>query len=129
MPNKGVPELAKFHTWMESDGIARTEVKQDVEIFLNDAKENTVIVETFFNGKKFPLLVDIRNIKSISPEAQEHFTIKERKSVVCAYAMVVASSSSRMIGNFFLTFRKPSVPVKLFNEEDKALEWLRTFIA
>ena len=41
-------ELGKFHTWMESDGIARTVVKPGAEIFLQDAKENTAAVEAFF---------------------------------------------------------------------------------
>ncbi len=121
-------ELGKFHTWMESDGIARTVVKPGAEIFLQDAKENTAMIETFHNEKKFPLLVDMRNIKSISSEAREHFTLKGRESVVNAYAMVLSSSLSRMIGNFFLSFHKPIVPVKLFDHEDKALIWLKGFI-
>jgi len=121
-------ELKKFLTWIESDGVARTLVKPDAEIFLQDAKENTAAVETFYHGKKFPLLVDIRKIKSISDDARAHFTLKGRESVVNAYAMVLSSSLSRMIGNFFLTFEKPAVPVKLFNHEDKALAWLKQFI-
>ena len=127
MMNTEKSEPGKFHTWMESDGIARTVVRQGAEIFLQDAQENTAAVEAFYNGKKFPLLVDIRNIKSISDQAREHFTLQGRESVVNAYAMVLSSSLSRMIGNFFLTFHRPAVPVKLFNREEEALEWLRGF--
>jgi hypothetical protein len=128
IPDKEVIELAKFHTWIGTDGIARTVVKQNAEIFLQDAKENTAAIETFYNGKKFPLVVDIRKIKSISSEAREHFTLKGRESVVVAYAMILSSSLSRMIGNFFLSFHKPVVPVKLFDGEEKALAWLKNFI-
>ncbi len=128
VPDKEVTELPKFHTWMGSDGIARTVVKPDAEIFLQDAKENTAAIEIFYTGKKFPLLVDIRNIKSISPEAREHFSLKGRESVVKVYAMLLSSSLSRMIGNFFLSFHKPAVPVKLFDHEEKALVWLRSFM-
>lgn len=112
---------------MGSDGIARTKVKSGAEIFLKDAKENTAVIETFYNGKKFPLLVDIRNIKSISPEAREHFTLKGRESVVKAFALILSSAISRIIGNFFLSFHKPAVPVKLFDREEKALAWLKDF--
>ena len=128
LPNKGTNELGKFHTWMESDGIVRTVVKPNAEVLLQDAEQNTATVATFFNGKKIPLLVDIRNIKSISPDAREHFTLKGRESVVNAYALILSSSLSRMIGNFFMTFHKPAVPVRLFNHEDKALAWLKGFI-
>ena len=128
LPNKGTNELGKFHTWMESDGIARTVVKPNAEVLLQDAEQNTATVATFFNGKKFPLLVDIRNIKSISPDAREHFTLKGRESVVNAFAILMSSSLSQMIGNFFLTFQNPAVPVKLFNHEQEALAWLARFI-
>ena len=113
---------------MGSDGIARTMVKPGAEIFLQDAQENTAAVETFFNGEKFPLLVDIREIKSISAEAREHFSLRGRESVVTAYAMMLSSSVSRMIGNFFLSFYNPAVPVKLFDREEEALVWLKSFI-
>ena len=121
-------ELRAYHTWMGNDGIARTMVKPNAEILLQDAEENTTAVETFYSQKKFPLLVDLRGIKSISPEAREHFTLKGRDSVVSAYAMVLSSSLSRMIGNFFMNFHKPAVPAKLFNREDDAVAWLKRFI-
>lgn len=127
VPDKDKIELGKFYTWMGPDGIARTQVKPGAEIFIQDAKENTAAIETFYSGKKFPLLVDIREIKSISPEAREHFTLKDRESVVKAFAMLLSSSLSRIIGNFFLSFHKPVVPVKLFDNEKKALAWLSGF--
>jgi len=128
MSNKEVIELSKFLTWIGSDGIVRTKVKPDAEICLKDAQKNTAVIETFYTGKKFPLLVDIRDIKSITREAREHFTLKDRESVVNAFALVLSSSLSRMIGNFFLSFNKPRVPVKLFVHEDVALVWLKSFI-
>lgn len=126
-PLEGVLELKKYHTWMGEDGIARTIVKPGAEIFIQDAKENTAAVASFFREQKFPLLVDIRQIKSISSDAREHFSIRGRESVVNAYAIVTASALSRMIGNFFLLFHKPVVPVKLFNREEDALRWLKNF--
>lgn len=127
LPDNNVMELAKFYTWMGSDGIARTKVKPNAEIFIQDAKENTALIETFYNNKKLPLIVDMRDIKSVSSEAREHFTLNGRDSVVAAFAMLTSSSLSRMIGNFFLSFHKPKVPVKLFIREDKAIEWLKPF--
>ncbi len=34
---------------------------------------------------------------------------------------------SPVIRNFFLGINKPPYPVTLFNSEEKALEWLKTF--
>ncbi len=47
---------------------------------------------------------------------------------ITAIAMLINSPGSRIIGNFFLGINKPSVPTKLFNEKNKAIEWLKQFV-
>jgi hypothetical protein len=117
-----------YRTWMGVDGIARTVVKNDAEVGLNEALENTQAVNTLFKGKKFPLLVDARNIKFISKEARDHFSLRNRDSVVNAFAILIYSPVSRIIGNFFMGLSKPAVPARLFNEEEEALKWLTKFL-
>ncbi len=118
--NIEVLELEKFRTWMGDDGISRTKVRENATVLLADAKQNTEAVQTFYKGVKFPLMVDIRNINSISPEAREHFTLKGRETVINSFAIVHSSALSRIIGNFFLTFNAPPIPVRLFKREEKA---------
>lgn len=123
-----VIEIAKFYTWMGEDGIARTMVKEGADISLEDAKENTLAMEQLYEGETFPLMVDTRKVKYISKEARDHFSIKNRKSVVCAFALVIGSPLSRIIGNFFMGLNKPSVPMKLFTNEKDAIRWLKQFL-
>jgi len=124
-----VIEIAKYYTWMGNDGIVRTVAKAGAEITLEDAKENTVAVETFYYGKTYPLLIDGRKVKSISKEARDHFSLKGRKSTVSSFAILVKSPLSRIIGNFFMGLNKPTVPVKLFDDEKEAIKWLKQFIS
>lgn len=123
-----VIEVEKFFTWMSADGIMRTRVKPNAEIFVEHALENTKAVEQFFYGKKFPLIVDIREIKSISKEARDHFSMKDRKSAVSSIAIIINSQLSRIIGNFFMGLNKPAVPVKLFSSELEAVKWSKQYL-
>jgi hypothetical protein len=36
---------------------------------------------------------------------------------------------SRALGNFFLGLNKPSMPTRLFDDQEQALAWLRGFRA
>jgi len=73
-------------------------------------------------------LVDLRDINSITKEARDHFSMRDRKPAVSAIAMLVKSPVSSIIGNFFLGLNKPSVPTHLFTSEVKAVNWLEQFI-
>jgi hypothetical protein len=99
--------------------------KANAEVNLEDAKENTRIIEEYYYGKKFPLFVDGRNVKSISKEARDHFSLKGRESVINCFAMIVSSPLSRIIASFFIGINRPTVPVKMFDDEKKAVEWLK----
>lgn len=110
---------------MGEDGIGRTRTKPQAEINLEDAEENTRAVQQLYEGTKFPLLVDARSVKYISKEARDHFSIRNRETVLSGFALLIDSPLSRIIGNFFMGLNKPSVPMKLFTDEKAALQWLK----
>lgn len=121
-------ETKKYFTWIGEDGICRTVVKPQAEITLEDAIENTEAVDTFYNGRKFPLLIDSRPIKSMTREARKHFSTNDRVSHVNSFGIIVNSSISRVVGNFFIGMNKTPIPAKLFDSEEKAIEWLKTYL-
>ncbi len=122
LPETGYHETTCFFTWMGEDGIARTQTKEGAVIEIDNAIENSKIVndlaEPFYS-----LIVDSRAMKSMTKEAREHFTLKGRKSNVCSIAIIADSALSRMIANFFLGVSKPEVPVRIFSNEQNAIEW------
>lgn len=117
-------ELRCYFTWMGEDGIARTKVKKNSEVVLEDAMENSKVVNSFFVDEKFPLLIDARGIKSMTREARTFFTTNGRETNTMAFAILIDSSVSRVVGNFFLGINKPAVPTKLFSNEKEAIKWL-----
>jgi hypothetical protein len=127
LQNEFTIELEAYYTWMGNDGIARTKVKRDAEVSITDAKKNSEAVNSL-PGERFPLIVDTRQIKSISKEAREYFSMNNRDSCVTAFAIIIDSPISRIIGNFFMSLNKPRVPAKLFNEEASAIKWLKGYL-
>lgn len=123
-----VIELRAYSTWMGDDGIARTKVKPSSEVTIIDAKENSIAVNSLSNGNNYPLLIDTRDIRSISKEARDFFSMNNRKSNVTAFAILIDSPLSKIIGNFFMGLNKPRVPVQLFTSETDALTWLKSFL-
>lgn len=120
--------LTCYFTWMGEDGIARTKVKKGSEVKLEHAQENSRVVNGFYVDSKFPLLIDARGIKSMEREARAFFTTNGRKTNTLAFAIIIDSSVSKVVGNFFLGINKPAVPTKLFSNESTALEWLNKFL-
>jgi hypothetical protein len=118
-------ETKFFRTSLEPGKFILTRVKADAEIELEDAKANTAAVIEISKGENFPILVDLREIKSITKEAREHFSMKGRKPHVTAIAMLINSPVSKIVGNFFLSLNHPIVPTRLFTSEQEAIYWMK----
>ena len=118
-------EVTCYHTWQGEDGIVRTKIKPGSEVTIKEARENSDAVNSFYYGTKFPLLIDARGIKSMSREARNQFSTKGRETGAKAFAIIIDSSLSRVIGNFFMGINKPPVPTRLFENEADAESWLK----
>ena len=116
--------------WMKDDNITRTSWDANTLVSVEDAwahlEAGKKINET--RGlKRSPLLVDLSNIKSLSREVRLIFSGEATMKVCIAAALLIKSSMSRIIGNFFLGLNKSIYPVKLFSSEEEALKWLINF--
>ena len=114
--------------WLGNDGIVRAVMHPGAEDNLGTAKENIAAGIKVSGGKKRPLLLDMSRIKMIDHAARDYYAHNERREgSEKAVALVVKSPLSRMFGNFFLGLNKPVVPTKLFNDQGKAVAWLKRF--
>lgn len=124
-PPANAVDIKDFLTWMGSDGICRTMVKKGADIDLASAKENTQAVNSFFKGRHYPIIIDSSDIHSMSREARKHFSTNGRVTSINSMAILVSSSLSKVIGNFFMGLNKSDVPARLFNNEQEAIIWLK----
>lgn len=120
-------ELEKAYLFLIEEGFTILRFKDQVDFEIEDAIEVDDKTYEFVEGKSFVTLVDARNIRSnISHEAREFFaTDKKIVAIRKAQAIVVNNLHSRLIANFYMTFHKPTNPIKIFSDYDKAENWVR----
>ena len=121
-------ESGSSYFWLDDAGILVI-VNKPVAVHTEaDALTDVAIAMDISAGTPRPLLVDISDVKSMSRDAREIYANVSSEERVRAVALVTRSAISRILGNFFVSFNKPSVPIKIFSDADTARKWLLTFI-
>lgn len=98
------------------------------EVTGDDAHDNLTQLERLIPGRRAPVLVDLRPIRSQSAEARAVFAGPEATNVTIAVGLVIGSPLSRVLGNFYMGFNRPQTPSRLFSSVADAEAWLRTFL-
>jgi hypothetical protein len=121
-------EIRSQRIWLDDDGIIHAELRAHVDVGLEDAREAIRSIGTICGERRKPVLVDIRDIKSMSRDARVYFAGEETAKFESAVALLLKSPLTRAIGNFFLGLNKTLFPTRLFTDEEEALSWLRSFL-
>ena len=114
--------------YIGADGILRSIMLPGDEETLADAEENVRASVGLSNGRRYPVLADGRQTRSVDRAARLHYAGPELTATILAMAVVVASPVQRVIANFFLRLHKPPYPCRLFTVEAEALAWLQGFM-
>jgi len=113
---------------MTEEGIIEQELPVSVDITLDDSKEDLAVYKVFCKEKKRPLMVDIRNIRTIQRESRLLYSSDEAARYISATALLVGNPVSRIMANFFLGINRAKHPVKLFTSKKQATVWLRGYL-
>lgn len=113
---------------LRSDGIIHLEIKDDVEVAEEDIREMNAAVGKIGEGRKYPNLITVGKYTSVSKEARDFAASEEANIFTLADGYVLHSFHQKILGNFFMKFNKPKVPVRFFTEENEAVEWLKEFL-
>jgi len=76
--------------------------------------------------KKFPLVLDMRKLKSIDKGCREYLARPECMEKLWAGAFIVESLFQEITGTLYLNLHKPPIPAKLFRKEKEAIEWIQS---
>jgi len=112
--------------WIEDD-IVFGEYLPNVQLTLEAVKTSIEARIEFTKGKPHLFLCDLTPVKSATKEARDFSSKDIGIQGITAGALIVNSSVSKIIGNFFLSINKPSAPAKLFTDKAEALKWLQQF--
>ena len=122
----GVVTHPKFRMWLRPDGIAVVAWVPGVTALLEDAIACLEATARVTGGRRCPLLVNM-----VDTGPQDRRTRAEwarRSDLLWAVALVVGTPLSRVVGNLFLRVSRPPFPVRLFDNEESALVWLKGFV-
>jgi hypothetical protein len=107
-----------------NNGIIRVETKKDVMLETEDLDENfDVFLKMQENEKELFLIVFGVGGES-NFESRIKFAELRRSRIKKAEALVVRSLSHRIESNFYKNYFKLPHPVEVFDDEEKAVEWL-----
>ena len=113
---------------LRSDGLVDVKVNGNEEIDIANVVEVVSALEKLGEGKRFPLLIVVGEYTLPTPEARAYIATPESDPFASAEAYVIQSFSQKLVGNVYLSFNKPARPTRLFTSEEKAIEWLKTFL-
>lgn len=117
----------KSEIWLDEDGILRIKPIIGGDIDLEETKACFEAYKKLGCEKRKVLqLIDASEDASITHEGRE-YAYKHGRHYFIASAVVGTSLAVRLIVNFFNSFYKQPVPVKLFSNVEDALKWLRSF--
>ena len=117
------------HFWepFGSDGIAKIRYTAGAIVTEDDARKSVAELFALTSGRRAVVFVDIRKAKSVSREARAVFG--EAANRYAALALLAGSLPTQGIANFFIGLSRPKVPTQMFTDEEKALTWLRRYVA
>ena len=108
------------------NGIIFIKLDENAEITLNDAKFHLEFLKSKFDGKnKVRVLTEPGRYSSATKEAREFSTMPETNKMTLGSAVIVKSLAHRIVINFIISFaRQQNVHMRMFENKDKAIEWL-----
>jgi len=121
-------EFNKTMVALRSDGIIAVEIKANEEVDVVLVKRIVNSMEKIGKGKRFPALIILGENTLPNAEARAYVATPESNPYAIAEGYIINSFTQKLVSNVYTSFNKPARPTKFFNSEERAVEWLKTFL-
>lgn len=111
------------------NGIIYIILKDDIQIELEDSTKQYLFLKSKYDGiNKHLILVESGLDTTISKEAREFSSKPQSNEMTKATAVIVKSLAHRILINFIIKLtHQQTMKMKLFDDKQKAIDWLLTF--
>jgi len=118
----------KAHFDFHENGIVVITIKDGVRMEIEDSMAQYDMIVS--KKELIPLVVLIKggNDSTTSKEVRDFSNSEKGRSIIKAQALVTNTLAQKIVTNFIIKFYKTPVEIKLFTEEQKAIDWLKTFL-
>ena len=117
-------------TWEFWDnGIIFIKLKDNIQVELEDSTKQFLFLKSKYDGyNKHIILVEPGLDTTISKEAREFSEKPESNEITAATAVIVKSLAHKIIINFIIKFtHQQTMKMRMFDDKQKAIDWLLTF--
>ena len=111
--------------WLREDGIMHVKLPDNAAIAGRHAAAAAETVRVVAAGNRYPLLLDVAQVKSVSRNARR---VYGHPDTVTAYALLGNGPVDRVLSHYFLGAGPPHVPAQFFESEDQAVQWLGAYV-
>ena len=122
-------ELKAASVHLRKDGIIHIHIKAGAEMEITDAIQIVKAIGKLGNRKKFPVLIDCGEFATVDKEVRIFSASKEANIYTAADAIAYHSFAHKLIADFYITHNKPEIPTEVFQDNESAIAWLKTFQA
>ena len=117
--------------WVDDEGIVWYEIFQGAHETMEDINTNLDYQVQLSGGVPAPILYDMRQMAGIDQDAllayyHDPRAVETTKAMATVQTSWMAKTISNLVG--FRFFAKAVYPSRSFNDLDKALAWLRTYL-
>jgi hypothetical protein len=123
-------EVIEFPTstmWFDENGILCSVAKNVPQQTIEEAKETMEELKKIIGGKKVCLLSDSTDSVPLNKEMRD-YAAEVIPEIVKAIAIISRSAVGKMVANLFFSIKKQPYPVKMFDDEQEAKEWLKQYL-
>jgi hypothetical protein len=125
--NAEVFELATSTMWFDENGILCSVAKKVPQQSLKEAEKTMGEFTKITGGKKVCLLSDSTDSAPANKEMRD-YAAEILPKIALAVAIISRSAVGKMAANLFFSIKKQPYPVKMFNDETEAKEWLKQYL-
>ncbi|MDQ3110209.1 MAG: hypothetical protein M3R17_09970 [Bacteroidota bacterium] len=125
--NAKVFDLPTSILWFDESGILCSVAKKVPPQTVAEAKKSMVEFAKITGGKKVCLLSDSTDSPPVDKEMRD-YAAEIFPEIVNAIAVMSKSALGKMAANLFFALKKPPYPVRFFDDENEAKEWLKQYL-
>jgi hypothetical protein len=120
-----MPDTRTARIELSDAGVVVVRILNGARQSMSDASENLSAAIATRDGRRRPLLVDIRNAAPLAADVRRLYSSQTIADAFTALALLIDTSPlGRTMGNVYFAVARLAMPMKIFVEESKALEWL-----
>ncbi len=111
------------------ENIILVQFKPNLHLTYEDAEQIVNERLLYYQNLEVPVLIKNAKIKGIDKAAREYLFDKEKGlKNIKAVALVHANAINKMLATFIFHHHTPSVPHRMFTDEQKAFLWLKQYV-